>query len=189
MPIKTRSKTETSRTSKIASKIEVASIIASISKTDRNNKLKKRKTHQTLDRKVNRALKTLLFHDIEEQQEQQEQESNSIYKTLQQVSQISYLGSTIPLFWNPLEKKVYVEISQEEIYFNKNVIVYDDDCFAQYEDATILDIICQHFGTVHIFPHDTSNIRSSESLYSLVSTVPLTQYTLVNLSYDCGHYY
>jgi len=177
--MKTRSKTAS------ISKIEVASIIASISKTDKNNKLKKRKIQQTLDRKVNRALKTLPFHDIEEQQEQ---ESNSIYKTLQQVSQISYVGSTIPLFWNPLEKKVYIEISTEEIYFNKNVIVYNDDCFAQYEDATILDIIYQHFGTVHIFSQDTSNIRSSESLYSLVSTVPLTQYTLVNLSYDCGHY-
>jgi hypothetical protein len=184
--MKTRSKTAS------ISKIEVASIIASISKTDKNNKLKKRKIQQTLDRKVNRALKTLPFHDIEEQeqqeQEQQEQESNSIYKTLQQVSQISYLGSTIPLFWNPLEKKVYVEISTEEIYFNKNVIVYDDDCFAQYEDSTILDIIHQHFGTVHIFSQDTSNIRSSSSLYSLVSTIPLTQYTLVNLSYDCGNY-
>jgi len=181
MPIKTRSITAS------ISKIEVASIIASISKTDRNNKLKKRKTQQTLDRKVNRALKTLPFHDIEEQ-EQQEQESNSIYKTLQQVSQITYLSCTVPIFWNPLEKKVYVEISTEEIYFNKNVIVYNDDCFAQYEDATILDIIYQHFGTVHIFSQDTSNIRSSSSLYSLVSTIPLTQYTLVNLSYDCGHY-
>jgi len=177
MPIKTRSITAS------ISKIEVASIIASISKTDKNNKLKKRKTQQTLDRKVNRSLKTLPFHDIEEQQEKK-----SIYKTLQQVSQISYLGSTIPLFWNPLEKKVYVEISTEEIYFNKNVIVYDDDCFAQYEDSTILDIIHQHFGTVHIFSQDTSNIRSSSSLYSLVSTIPLTQYTLVNLSYDCGNY-
>jgi len=177
MPIKTRSITAS------ISKIEVASIIASISKTDRNNKLKKRKTQQTLDRKVNRALKTLPFHDIEEKQE-----SNSIYKTLQQVSQITYLSCTVPIFWNPLEKKVYVEISTEEIYFNKNVIVYNDDCFAQYEDATILDIIYQHFGTVHIFSQDTSNIRSSSSLYSLVSTIPLTQYTLVNLSYDCGHY-
>ena len=181
MPIKTRSKTD------FISKIEVASIIASISKTDKNNKLKKRKIQQTLDRKVNRSLKTLPFHDIEKQ-EQQEQEKKSIYKTLQQVSQISYVGSTIPLFWNPLEKKVYIEISTEEIYFNKNVIVYNDDCFAQYEDATILDIIYQHFGTVHIFPQDISNIRSSESLYSLVSSVPLTQYTLANLSYDCGHY-
>ena len=179
MPIKTRSKTD------FISKIEVASIIASISKTDKNNKLKKRKIQQTLDRKVNRSLKTLPFHDIEKQ----EQEKKSIYKTLQQVSQISYVGSTIPLFWNPLEKKVYIEISTEEIYFNKNVIVYNDDCFAQYEDATILDIIYQHFGTVHIFPQDISNIRSSESLYSLVSSVPLTQYTLANLSYDCGHYY
>ena len=189
MPIKTRSKTDfISKTASI-SKIEVASIIASISKTDKNNKLKKRKIQQTLDRKVNRSLKTLPFHDIEEQEQQeQEQEKKSIYKTLQQVSQISYVGSTIPLFWNPLEKKVYVQISAEEIYFNKNVIVYDDDCFAQYEDATILDIIYQHFGTVHIFPQDISNIRSSESLYSLVSSVPLTQYTLANLSYDCGHY-
>ena len=177
MPVKTRSITAS------ISKIEVASIIASISKTDKNNKLKKRKIQQTLDRKVNRSLKTLPFHDIEKQ----EQEKKSIYKTLQQVSQISYVGSTIPLFWNPLEKKVYIEISTEEIYFNKNVIVYNDACFAQYEDATILDIIYQHFGTVHIFPYDTSNIRSSDSIHSLVSSVPLTQYTLVNLSYYCGH--
>jgi len=177
MSIKTRS---------MNSKIEVASIMASISKTDKKNKLKKRKMQQTLSRKVDRALKTPLFHDFEEQ-EQQEQQSNSIYKTLEQVSQITYLGSTIPLFWNPLTKKVYVEISADEIYFNKNVVVYYDDCFAQYEDAMILDIIFQHFGPVHIFPHDTSNIRSSASLYTLASSLPLTQYTLVNISYDCGH--
>ena len=71
MPMKTRSKTD------FISKIEVASIIASISKTDKNNKLKKRKIQQTLDRKVNRSLKTLPFHDIEEQ-EQQEQEQEKI---------------------------------------------------------------------------------------------------------------
>ena len=169
------------KTRSMNSKIEVACIMASISKTDKNNKRKKRKMQQTLSRKVDRALKTQPFHDFEEPQR------NCIYKTLEQVSQITYLGCTIPLFWNPLTKKVCIEIFADEIYFNKNVVVYDDDCFAQYEDAIILDIIYQHFGPVHIFPHDTSNIHSSESLYSLVSTVPLTQYTLVNISYDCGH--
>ena len=174
------SKTKASDTK--ASKIDVAHIIASISKTDKNNKLKKRKIQQTLSRKVDRALKTQPFYE-----ELIPEVKKSIYHTIQQVSQITYLSCTVPIFWNPLEKKVYVEISADEIYFNKNVVVYDDDCFAQYEDAIILDIIFQHFGIVHIFPHDTSNIRSSESLYTLVSALPLTQYTLVNQSYDCGH--
>ena len=174
------SKTKASKTK--FSKIEIAHIIASISKINKNKKLKKRKIQQTLSRKADRALKTQPFHE-----ELTSEVKRSIYHTIQQVSQITYLSCTVPIFWNPLTKKVYVEISQDEIYFNKNVIVYDDDCFAQYEDAIILDIIYQHFGAVHIFPHDTSNICSSESMYTLVSALPLTQYTLVSLSYDCGH--
>jgi len=169
------------KTRSMNSKIE----IASISKTDKKKKLKKRKIQQTLSRKVDRALKTPRFH--EDLTDFEEQESKSIYKPLEQVSQITHLGYTYPLCWNHLTKKVYIEISADDIYFNNNVILYDGDYFAQYENALIIDIIFQHFGTVHIFPNDTSNIRSSESLYSLVSTVPLTQYTLVNISYDCGH--
>ena len=73
----------TMKTRSMNSKIEVACIMASISKTDKNNKRKKRKMQQTLSRKVDRALKTQPVHDFEEPQR------NCIYKTLEQVSQIT----------------------------------------------------------------------------------------------------
>jgi len=191
MPVKTRSMTETYRTSKIASKATVASIIASkTSKTDKNNKLKKRNIEQTQERKVVRALKETLqqFHeDLTPDDFPEEQEST--FNSLIQISQISYNSSFYELYWNPSTKKALFEIHAHNFtdYSNKNVVIYDGVSFVEYDDTTILDIICQHFGTVHIFPRDSPNILSSCSLYTLISAIPLTQYTLVNQSFD--YYY
>ena len=191
MPVKTRSMTKTSRTSKASSKTAVASIIASMtSKTDKNNKLKKRKIQQTHDRNVNRVLKETVQQFHEELTPADFPEETSIYNSLLQVSQISYNGSIYQLFWNPFTKKALIEIPDSDLIdYSENLVQYDGVSFVEYEDNIFLDIIYQHFGPVHIFPNDSPpNILSSDSLYTLISTIPLTQYSIVNQSYDCGHY-
>jgi len=187
MHMKTRSMTKAFRISK-TSTMEVASIIASMtSKTDKNNKLKKRKIQQTRHRKVDRALKTqALTEDLkegftEECTENFTEDSISFI----QVSQITYKGYTYQLLWDNFTKKALLEIPANDFIYYNNVVIYDNIPFVEYEDVVIIDIIYQHFGIVHIIPNDTSNILSSDSLYTLVSSIPLTQYTLIDQSYDC----
>ena len=171
MPI-TRSMTSASKTS--ASK----TIMTYASKTDKNNKIKKRKTQQTLNRKVDRALKQT--HHLYEELTPADYPEDK-YSSLEQVSQISYQGITYELFWHPLTSKALIQIPDiQNDYSYKNVVHYEDFYFVEYDDCEIIDMIYNHFGIVHIFPNDSSNIDSSGSLYTLVSDLPLTQYTLVD---------
>jgi len=169
--------TAASKTASVTASV-TSSKTSSASKTDKNNKLKKRKTQQTLDRKVDRALKET-HHLYEELTPADYPEDN--YSSLEQVSQISYQSIIYQLYWNPLTYKALIQIPDiQNDYSYKNVVHYDDCYFVEYDDCKIIDMIYNHFGVLHIFPNDSSNIDSSGSLYTLVSDLPLTQYTLVD---------
>ena len=127
-------------------------------RTDKNNKNKKRKKQQTLDRKVDTDLKEIQA-EVPEVPEVTVPAEIPV-ETLEQIAQISYLGNLYCLFWD----------------YSKNKAIMDtSDGYVEYDDMIILDIIYKHFGDINIYSEYPG---SYEGLYTLVSSLPLTQYTL-----------
>ena len=150
-------------------------------KIQKNNKNKKRKTSFTRHRNLDRAIKA--SQNTEDTFALDTLAAVATAPTLDtiettQISQIYYHGSIYEMDWNSTTNSVLITIPNDDLdYSHKNLVIHDDICFVSYNDATIHDIILLHFGTVDIIP---DNYNSSNELYSLISSLPLTQYTLVN---------
>jgi hypothetical protein len=162
-------------------------------KIHKNNKNKKLKTSFTRHRSLDRAIKASQnTHGTEDTEETEGTEDTLALDTLAavataptldtiettQISQIYYHGSIYEMDWDSTTNRVLITIPNDDLdYSHKNLVIHDDICFVSYNDATIHDIILLHFGTVDIIP---DNYNSSNELYRLISSLPLTQYTLVN---------
>ena len=159
-------------------------------KIHKNNKNKKLKTSFTRHRCLDRAIKA--SQNTHGTEETECTEDTFALDTLAavataptldtiepiQISQIYYHGSIYEMDWDSTTNRVLITIPNDDLdYSHKNLVIHDDICFVSYNDATIHDIILLHFGTVDIIP---DNYNSSKELYSLISSLPLTQYTLVN---------
>ena len=159
-------------------------------KIHKNNKNKKLKTSFTRHRCLDRAIKA--SQNTHGTEETECTEDTFALDTLAavataptldtiettQISQIYYHGSIYEMDWDSTTNRVLITIPNDDLdYSHKNLVIHDDICFVSYNDATIHDIILLHFGTVDIIP---DNYNSSNELYRLISSLPLTQYTLVN---------
>ena len=133
-------------------------------RTDKNNKNKKRKKQQTLDRKVDTDLKEIQA-EVPEVQEVPVPAEIPV-ETLEQIAQISYLGNLYSLFWD----------------YSKNKAIMDtSDGYVEYDDMPIIDIIYRHFDVCNIVCEYPG---SDEALHTLVSCLPLAQYTLLPNGYS-----
>jgi len=122
-------------------------------KKDKNKKRKK----QPHDRKVSDIKSTFQTDHI-----------------MEQISQICYLGKVYCLFWDYTNKAL---MSITDININIHNVIHDNVYYVAYDDMIILDIIYKHFGAINIYSEYPG---SYEGLYTLVSSLPLTQYTVTN---------
>ena len=136
------------------------------------SKKRKKRKKQTRDRKVS-DLKCTFQTDQIIQTDQ----------IMEQISQICYLDKVYCLFWDYYTNKALM--SMPDINLNIHNIVHDNVIcdillrdnvyYIAYDDMIILDIIYKHFGDINIYSEYPG---SYEGLYTLVSSLPLTQYTV-----------
>jgi len=142
-------------------------------------KCKKRKK-QTLNRKVNDR------KEIPKEIPQIEipTDMQTHIQTLEQISQICYLGKVYCLFWDYYTNKALMSMPDINLNIHNNIIhdnvicdivLRDNMYYVEYDDMIILDIIYKHFGAINIYSEYPG---SYEGLYTLVSSLPLTQYTV-----------
>lgn len=149
------------------------------SKTDKKRKKCKK---QTRDRKVTDLKET--YAEIPVDIIEIPTDMQTHIQTLEQISQICYLDKVYCLFWDYYTNKALMSMPDINLNIHNNVIhdnvicdivLRDNVYYVAYDDMIILDIIYKHFGDINIYSEYPG---SYEGLYTLVSSLPLTQYTV-----------